>query len=193
MVLPTRWCSFLISVRMSTRSLASRLESGSSNRKSFGIAHQRAAHRDALALAAGELAGLAVEKRLDLQQRGDALDRGVLLGLRHAAALHAEGDVLRAPSSSGRARRTGTPWRCRGPSARTELTSRPSMRISPALTLSSPAIMASSVDLPQPDGPTSAMNSPVSRLEIDALQHLDRAEALVQAARRSASPCRSLT
>src|SRR5579872_2236029 len=44
----------------------------------------------------------------------------------------------------------------------TELTSLPSMRISPWLTLSRPAIMARSVDLPQPDGPTRAMNSPVS-------------------------------
>src|ERR1700722_1140719 len=43
----------------------------------------------------------------------------------------------------------------------TELTSVPSMRISPSLTLSRPAIIASSVDLPQPDGPTSATNSPV--------------------------------
>src|ERR1700727_619860 len=43
----------------------------------------------------------------------------------------------------------------------TELTSLPSMRISPSLTLSRPAIMARSVDLPQPDGPTRAMNSPV--------------------------------
>ena len=58
------------------------------------IAHQRAPHGDALALAAGQLAGLAVEQRLDLQQRGDARDRGVLLGLGHAAALHAEGHVL---------------------------------------------------------------------------------------------------
>ena len=62
----------------------------------------------------------------------------------------------------------------------TELTILPSMRISPSLTVSSPAIMASSVDLPQPEGPTSATNSPVLRLEIDALQHLDRAEALVK-------------
>src|ERR1700689_3840178 len=43
----------------------------------------------------------------------------------------------------------------------TELTILPSMRISPSLALSSPAIMANKVDLPQPDGPTSAMNSPV--------------------------------
>src|SRR5271170_1803479 len=42
----------------------------------------------------------------------------------------------------------------------TEFTSVPSMRISPSLTLSSPAIMARSVDLPHPDGPTRAMNSP---------------------------------
>src|SRR3984885_11146883 len=43
----------------------------------------------------------------------------------------------------------------------TEFTILPSMRISPSLALSSPAIMANKVDLPQPDGPTSAMNSPV--------------------------------
>src|ERR1700733_3015501 len=43
----------------------------------------------------------------------------------------------------------------------TELTNLPSMRPSPSLTLSRPAIMARSVDLPQPDGPTRAMNSPV--------------------------------
>ena len=39
------------------------------------IAHQRAAHRDALALAAGELRRLAVEQLADLQQRGDARHR----------------------------------------------------------------------------------------------------------------------
>src|SRR5579883_2529584 len=43
----------------------------------------------------------------------------------------------------------------------TKLTSLPSMRISPDVTLSRPAIIARSVDLPQPEGPTSAMNSPV--------------------------------
>src|ERR1700677_1640929 len=43
----------------------------------------------------------------------------------------------------------------------TELTILPSMRISPSLALSSPAIIANKVDLPQPDGPTRATNSPV--------------------------------
>src|SRR5580704_6091524 len=43
----------------------------------------------------------------------------------------------------------------------TELTNRPSMRISPDEIVSRPATIASRVDLPQPEGPTSAMNSPV--------------------------------
>src|SRR6185436_18643765 len=40
------------------------------------------------------------------------------------------------------------------------LTTRPSIAISPAPMSSRPASMRSSVDLPQPDGPTSTMNSP---------------------------------
>ena len=40
------------------------------------------------------------------------------------------------------------------------LTSRLPMVILPELSISSPAIMRKSVDLPQPDGPTSTTNSP---------------------------------
>src|SRR5271154_5139579 len=40
----------------------------------------------------------------------------------------------------------------------------PSMRISPALTVSSPAIVLSSVDLPQPDGPTRTRKPPLSKV-----------------------------
>src|SRR5215475_5150516 len=40
------------------------------------------------------------------------------------------------------------------------LTTAPPIRIVPALTSSSPAIIRSKVDFPQPDGPTSTMNSP---------------------------------
>src|SRR6185369_1689593 len=42
------------------------------------------------------------------------------------------------------------------------LTTRPPISMVPALALSSPATMLSSVDLPQPDGPTSTVNSPLS-------------------------------
>ena len=42
----------------------------------------------------------------------------------------------------------------------TSLTTLPSMAMVPAVISSRPASMRSSVDLPQPDGPTSTMNSP---------------------------------
>src|SRR5579863_2283570 len=48
-----------------------------------------------------------------------------------------------------------------GPSS---VTSRPSMRIFPPLGSSSPAMSRSSVDLPQPDGPTRTRNSPSATL-----------------------------
>ncbi len=42
----------------------------------------------------------------------------------------------------------------------TSFTRRPPIAISPSVTVSSPAIMRSSVDLPHPEGPTMTMNSP---------------------------------
>src|SRR4051794_18266312 len=44
----------------------------------------------------------------------------------------------------------------------TSLTTRSPILMTPALGCSSPAMMASSVDFPQPDGPSSTMNSPSS-------------------------------
>src|SRR4051812_15595800 len=44
----------------------------------------------------------------------------------------------------------------------TSLTIRPPISMVPPLARSSPAMMLSSVDLPQPDGPTSTANSPLS-------------------------------
>ncbi len=44
------------------------------------------------------------------------------------------------------------------------LTRRSAMKMSPEVGASSPAIMRKSVDLPQPDGPTSTTNSPSSTL-----------------------------
>ena len=49
------------------------------------------------------------------------------------------------------------------------------IRISPSVTVSSPAIMRSRVDLPQPDGPTSTTKSPSGIDEVDALHRLDAA------------------
>ncbi|KGD37777.1 hypothetical protein DO70_6442 [Burkholderia pseudomallei] len=58
------------------------------------VARERAAHRDALPLAARELARLALEQVLDLQHRGDAIDDLLLLVLRHLADVQPERDVL---------------------------------------------------------------------------------------------------
>ena len=46
------------------------------------------------------------------------------------------------------------------------LTTRPSTLIRPAVAGRSPAMMRSSVDLPQPDGPTTATSSPPSTLNV---------------------------
>ena len=51
-----------ISARISTRSFASRFESGSSMRNACGFAHDRAAHRDPLPLPAGERPRLLVQR-----------------------------------------------------------------------------------------------------------------------------------
>ena len=58
------------------------------------VAHDGAADRDALALAAGELAGAALEERVDLEQAGGLGDALGDLGPRQAGVLEAEGEVL---------------------------------------------------------------------------------------------------
>ena len=66
------------------------------------------------------------------------------------------------------------------------LTTRSPIRISPAVIFSSPAIMRSSVDLPQPDGPTSTTNSPSPMRYIDAVD--DRQSCQRPCARRGLRP-----
>ena len=58
-----------------------------------------------------------------------------------------------------------------------QVTFLPLMKIWPSKTSSRPAMQLSKVDLPQPDGPSSTMNSPSRDVEIERLQNLDRAEA----------------
>ncbi|MCY1366625.1 hypothetical protein D9M69_535290 [compost metagenome] len=66
---------------------------------------QRPAHGHALLLATGQLAGLALQQVLDLQQLGHARHLGVDLGGRQLADLQAEGDVL--AHAHGRVQRVG--------------------------------------------------------------------------------------
>src|SRR5882724_9259683 len=77
------------------------------------------------------------------------------------------------------------------------LTTRPPISIVPALGLSSPATMLSSVDFPQPEGPTSTVNSPLSMsrsipFSTSRLAYrFDRARML-NAAMKTSSPTPSL-
>ncbi len=60
-VMPISFCCLMSSLRVLTRSAASRFESGSSNRNTLGSRTMARPERDALALAAGERVGLAAE------------------------------------------------------------------------------------------------------------------------------------
>ena len=128
------------------------------HQEDVGLAHHGAAQRHALALPAGELPGLAVEQVADLQDAGDALARPRPSRPWASCARAGRSRGCAAPSSADRARRTGTPWRCCGRAGARSLTTRSPKRMSPAVTGSSPAIMRSSVVLPQPDGPSSVTN-----------------------------------
>lgn len=94
MVVPRRWCSFLISVRISTRSLASEFDKARRT-KDLRIAHQGAAHRHALPLPAGKLGGLAIQQMFHLQERGNLLHRRLAPRLIDAAHFETEGDIPR--------------------------------------------------------------------------------------------------
>ena len=61
--------------------------------------------------------------------------------------------------------------------AGTSLTTRPSIDSVPDEIDSSPAIMRSVVDLPQPDGPSSTMNSPCATSSDDVVGGRSRARA----------------
>ena len=82
------------------------------------MTHQRAAERDALALAAGELPRQSVHELRQLQRLGRLLDS--LLDLRGvvAAQLEPEAEIALRPSCADTARSSGTPSRCRGRAAR---------------------------------------------------------------------------
>ena len=58
------------------------------------LAHDRAAHRHALALAAREVARLAIEQRLEVEDARGVRDALLDLVLRHLLDAQAEGDVL---------------------------------------------------------------------------------------------------
>ena len=79
---------------------------------------ERAADRDALALAAGKLRRLSLQQVIDLQQLRRPGDAALDLLARELSRAEAEAQDSRAPSWSDRGHRTERPWRARGPSDR---------------------------------------------------------------------------
>ena len=123
------------------------------------VARERAGERDALALAAGELVGLRVRERVDVQ----ALEQ--LVDARRAAV----GDVLRTLMCG----KSAYSWKTSPTDAVLRREVDPRSLENQVLVAErdraprgsvSPAIARSTVDLPAPDGPTSAT---VSALELE--------------------------
>jgi hypothetical protein len=107
----------------------------------------------------GELAGVALEERGEAEDLGGAVHLLLDLSLGGSLELEGEGHVLQdghvgveriVLEHHGDVPLFGGTW----------LTTREPMRISPPVMVSSPAIMRSNVDLPQPEGPTRITNSP---------------------------------
>ena len=147
----------------------------------LGLAHDRAADRDALALAAGELRRLLLQVVLEPQDARGLADLVLDLGLRPPREAQAEGHVLE--DGQVRIERVGLEDHRDAALGRLLLgdVARPRSRSVPAVVSSSPAIMRSSVDLPQPDGPTKTANSPRSISMRDAVDDLGGAEGLLDA------------
>ena len=83
------------------------------------------------------------------------------------------------------AERVAAQHRC-GRAASSFAASSPAIRIEPSNPPSSRPTACSSVDLPEPDGPSSATISPGATVEVDAAQDVDRRLALREAARQAA-------
>ena len=143
------------------------------------VAHDRAPHRDALALAARELARIAVEVRREPEDVGGASRRAAAMSSFAALREHQRERHVVAHRHVRIERVVLEHHRDVALLGRHALTTLPPIAISPSVISSSPAIMRSSVDLPQPDGPTSTQNSPSAIVDVDAADHLRRAEPLV--------------
>ena len=152
-VAPSRSCSFFSSARTPSRSAASRFESGSSRRNTFGRRTSARPERDALALAAGEGRRAALEERREAEQRGDLAPRAPRSRGAGRPPPRAGRRGSGARSCAGRARSSGTPSRRRARAGRARSRRGRRCGSTPAVGASRPATSESRVDFPQPDGP----------------------------------------
>ena len=183
--------------RSSLRTLASSAPKGSSSSSTLRLDGKRAGERDALPLAAGELVRIAVRQPVELHQLAAApctFSRIVRLARAAAGAASPAGRRRRSrtPSCAGTARSAGTRSRPAARARRAPRRPRHGTGCAPASGTSSPAMIRSSVVLPQPDGPSSATSSPDAELQADVVQRGEVAEALADVADFDAHDGRSV-
>ena len=158
------------------------------------LGHQRAGDGDALLLAAGELGGpvRAAVGEADRARSRLAPSRGRACGRRSTAA----GGCSPPPSASGSRLKN---WKMKPTWSRRSRVSSLSPIVGDVLAAdrdrarggrSSPARMCMRVDLPEPDGPMTAVNWPAGNLERDAAKGVDGGLALAVAAGRRRRPAR---
>ena len=128
----------------------------------LGTAHDGAGQRHALLLAAGEFGGIGVRlfRQADQGQRlGDARPD---IAARRTGDARGRSRRSGRPSCGGKARSPGKPCSPRACSAGHPVTSSPSSQMVPLVGVSKPPIRRSTVDFPQPEGPSSVTYSPRS-------------------------------
>src|SRR5215813_9121908 len=176
----------LSSVRISTRSLASRLESGSSMRKTAGLTTIVRASATRCASPPDSVAG---------RFPSSGAMRVVVATACTRAATSASGTFLMRNGKAmlsktfrwgNSARLWNTMPRLRSRGSQSVTRAAP-MKMSPAVGVSSPAIMLSVVVLPQPDGPTSTTNSPSGTARSMASTARVEAKSLVSFSSRTAA------
>ena len=178
-VMPSRCCSWRSSTCMASRSLASSADSGSSSRNSFGESASARAiatrwrwppeslrHRPVGE--AGQMDELRAARRrasaaLPSARRGCAADRRCCR--RRVRCGNSASDWNTMPKLR----------LCVG----TRVMSSPSRRIAPAVGSSSPAIMRSSVVLPQPDGPSRQTKVPCGTVRLTSSTAVKSPKCLV--------------
>ena len=157
--MPSLRCSARISCRISARSCASRLDSGSSMRHtgaSLMIARPSATR---CCWPPESCDGLRASEARQPEEVGDAREARLAVRARTRAARAGRTGCSRPPSGAGTARSSGTPSRCCAwPAA--AVTSRSPIRMRPPSAVSRPAMRRSVVDLPQPEGPSSTLSVP---------------------------------
>ena len=158
-----------ISARISSRSLASRFDSGSSISTSGGSMTMARAMATRCCWPPESWPGSLSSWSSSRTSASASSTLRVDLGLRHAAASSDRSRCSCARSCAGTARSSGTPCRSRAPPACSWSMRCSSSQMLPPVTGSRPAMQLSAVDLPQPDGPSRAMNSPRRTVSVTSL------------------------